>query len=96
MRIINSKVEIMVNPLPKWLFKRYCLLWVKLKDREFTHNQAVKILPDNKQMVSLILSEIRKAGWLEMRLDPKDARKRLYRLKSPEYMIKEIAKGVGK
>jgi len=31
-----------------------------------------------------------------MRLDPEDARRRLYKLKSPENIIKEIARGVEK
>lgn len=34
-----------------------------------------------------------KAGWLEMMLDPKDVRKRLYKLKAPENVVKEIAIG---
>jgi type I restriction enzyme M protein len=72
--------------------QRYSLLWVKFKDKEFNHGQATKTLPDDERMVSVILSEMRKAGWLEMRLDPNDARKRLYKLKTPESVIKEIAK----
>ena len=84
----------MVEPLPKWLMQRYSLLWVKFKDKEFSHEQATKTLPDGERMVSVILSEMRKAGWLEMRLNPNDARKRLYKLKSPEEVVKEIAKGV--
>ena len=86
----------MVEPLPKWLMQRYSLLWVKFKDEEFNHEQATKTLPDDGRMVSVILSEMRKAGWLEMRLDPEDARRRLYKLKSPEEVVKEIAKGAGK
>jgi len=86
----------MVEPLPKWLMQRYSLLWVKFKDKEFNHEQATKTLPDDERMVSGILSEMRKAGWLEMRLDPEDARRRLYKLKSPEEVVKEIAKGVEK
>ena len=86
----------MVEPLPKWLMQRYSLLWVKFKDREFNHERATKTLPDDERMVSVILSEMRKAGWLEMRLDPEDARRRLYKLKSPEEVVKEIAKGVEK
>ena len=83
----------MAEPLPKWLMQRYSLLWVKFKNKEFNHEQATKILPDDERMVSVILSEMRKAGWLGIRLNPKDARKRLYRLKSPEEVVKEIAKG---
>ena len=50
-------------------------------------------MPDDGRMVSVILSEMRKAGWLEVRLDPEDARKRLYKLKAPDEVVKEIAKG---
>ena len=45
------------------------------------------------KMVSVILSEMRKSDWLEMRLYPNDARKRLYKLKAPDEVVKEIAKG---
>jgi hypothetical protein len=83
----------MIEPLPKWLMQRYSLLWVKFKDKEFNHEQATQTLPDDERMVSVILSEMRKAGWLEMRLDPSDARKRLYKLKAPDEVVKEIAKG---
>jgi len=44
-------------------------------------------------MISIILSDLKKAGWLEVRLDPNDSRKRLYKLISPEDALKEIAKG---
>ena len=83
----------MAEPLPKWLMQRYSVLWVKFRDKEFNHKQATETLPDNGRMVSVILSDMRKAGWLEIKLDPNDARKRLYKLKSPEEAVKEIAKG---
>jgi len=44
-------------------------------------------------MISIILSDLKKAGWLEVRLDPNDSRKRLYKLIGPEDALKEIAKG---
>lgn len=84
----------MVEPLPKWLMQHYSLLWVKFKNKEFNHEQATKTLPDDERMVSAILSKIRKDGWLEIRLNPNDARKGLYELKTLEDVVKEIAKGV--
>ena len=86
----------MVEPLPKWLMQCYSLLWVKFEDKEFNHDQATQTLPDDERMVNVILSEMRKAGCLEMSLDPNDARKRLYKLKTPDEVVKEIAKGVEK
>jgi type I restriction enzyme M protein len=72
----------------------YSLLWVKFKDKEFNYEQATQTLPNNERMISVILSEMRKTGWLEVRLNPEDARRRLYKLKAPEEVVKEIAKGI--
>jgi len=81
----------MVEPLPKWIMKAYSKLWTKFKNKEFNHEDASKTLNDDK-MVSIILSGLKKAGWLEVRLDPTDSRKRLYKLIGPEGALKEIAK----
>jgi hypothetical protein len=81
----------MVEPLPKWIMKAYSKLWTKFKNREFNHVEASKTLNEDK-MVSIILSELRKAGWLDIRLHPEDSRKRIYKLISPEEALKEIAK----
>jgi biotin-(acetyl-CoA carboxylase) ligase len=80
----------MANPIPKWIQIRYAYLWNKFKDRSFTHDQAVKLLRDNGQVTSVFLSDLKKAGWLEVNLDPKDTRIRLYNLISPEQAIKEL------
>ena len=82
----------MTNPLPKWVMQRYAILWNKFNDREFNYESASKSLKDDKT-VSIALSELRQAGWLENQLDPKDARKRIYRLKSPEQAVKEMRTG---
>ncbi len=82
----------MVEPLPRWIMKAYSKLWTKFKNKEFNHDEASKTLNDDK-MVSIILSELKQRGWLEIRLHPKDSRKRLYKLISPEEAIKEISKG---
>lgn len=79
----------MTKPLPKWIMKHYSTLWNKFKNREFRYEDASKALKE-KKMMSLILSELKKAGWLEVKLDPKDSRKRIYQLKSPEDVVKEI------
>ena len=71
--------------------QRYSTLWNKFKDKEFNHEDAFKTLNKDK-MVSIALSELRQAGWLEMKLDPDDARKRIYKLKSPEQAIREMEK----
>ena len=45
-------------------------------------------------MISIALSELKQSGWLEMKLDPDDARKRVYKLKNPEQVVKEIEKKI--
>ncbi|UCD03651.1 MAG: hypothetical protein JSW73_03865 [Candidatus Woesearchaeota archaeon] len=79
----------MTNPVPKWIMLSYSSLWNHFQDREFDHESSAKII-DNKQMVSIILSKLRKAGWLEVKLDPEDSRKRIYKLKSPTKIIEEM------
>ena len=77
----------MTKPLPKWIMQRYSTLWNKFKDREFNHDDAFKTLNKDK-MISIALSELRQSGWLEIKLDPNDARKRVYKLKNPEQVVK--------
>ena len=82
----------MTKPMPKWLTKRYAILWSKQKDGKFDFEKAKKILNEsNDKRLSVILSGFRKNGWLEVELDPENARKRIYKLRSPENVILEIA-----
>ena len=81
----------MTKPLPKWLMERYSVLWKKFKEDEFEHDDASKILKEEKDgLVSAVLSELKKHGWLAISLHPDDSRKRIYKLKNPEEAIKEI------
>ena len=68
----------MVEPLSKWILKAYYKLWTKFKNKAFTHKDTSKTLNDDKMVI--ILSDLKKAGWLEVRLDPSDSRKRVYKL----------------
>ena len=79
----------MAKAIPKWVMNRYSILWNEFKDKEFNHEEALKTLNKDK-MLSIVLSELRQAGWLEMKLSPEDARKRIYKLKSPEQAVKEM------
>ena len=84
-----------IQLLPKWVMKRYLLLWDKFKDREFGFDEALACLskmakPDNKRIVGLFLSALRKAGWLKVELNQADTRKRVYKLKSYESVFRMI------
>ena len=64
--------------------KRYLVLLDSFKSGDFRFGEAEKKLKqigDDKRMVGLFLSDLRKAGWLEVEFDKTDARKRVYKLK---------------
>lgn len=84
-----------IELLPKWIMKRYLILWKEKNEQEFDLDEAHRILskmskPDDRRVVALFLSELRKAGWLIVKFDPDDARRRIYRLKPYERMFHTI------
>jgi len=78
----------MSEALPKWVMKAYSRLWNNFNTKEFDFNSAAKVLDD--KLVSLSLSKLRKNGWVNARLDPKDSRKRIYSLIKPEDVVKDM------
>ena len=76
---------------PAWLVKRYMKLWDKFKDKDFSFEDAKKMLKEDNKFLSVVLSEMKKEGWLTLELDPEDARKRLYRLIPLEEVMKKTA-----
>jgi type I restriction enzyme M protein len=86
-----SKIE---ARLPKWLERRYELLWEEFREKQFDLDQAAELLKrknkDKREEVPVFLSEIKKAGWLKAELDPKDSRKRNYILTSRKDIIEKV------
>jgi len=72
----------MIKHLPEWMMKRYAILWNKFKSKEFTKEQAVKVLPKDSS-IAVLLSELRKAGWMEIKISQENAKKMIYKLKDP-------------
>lgn len=83
----------MTKNIPTWVMQRYAKLWKKFKDTPFNYEKALGVLKE-KETMSVVLSELRKAGWLEVKLDPNDTRRRIYILKNPERAINEIIRGL--
>ena len=79
----------MTENLPTWIMQRYSKLWSKFNDREFTKEQAEKLLGKDNA-IAVFFSDLRKAGWLEIRIDQADARKTIYKLKNPKQAISEV------
>ncbi len=68
--------------LPHWAFKIYCKVWKRVADRDFTYanlnlNGVYKI---KKEEFNKFIFIAKKRGWLTVRLDEWDGRKRVYRL----------------
>ena len=84
----------MVTQLPKWLRNRYSLLWNSFQGKEFHREDATRLLDeknkDDEKTTGAVLSELKKAGWLEIKLDPEDARKSLYQLKAESEIIRSV------
>jgi len=83
----------MTKPLPKWIMQKYAALWRQFRYNEFDHTQSTEILKDN---TSVIISHLKKNGWIEIKLNPKDSRKRIYVLKTPEQAVQEIGMEIRK
>jgi len=83
----------MSSGVPDWIMRRYDILWDSFDGSTFRFEDAAKLLMDkNKdawEQVPVFLSELRKAGLLLVESDVRDARQKLYRLKSLEKTIEE-------
>lgn len=89
----------MAKLLPKWVMKRYLLLWKSFGSKEFDYEQACKTLStleDSKQIVSIVLSELKRANWVDVSLNNEDARKRNYQLKPYEAVFESIISELNK
>ena len=57
-----------VKPIPKWAMYRYAKLWDSFKDTEFLYEDASTVLGErSSNLVSVILSYLRKSGWLSIK-----------------------------
>ena len=78
----------------EWIEKRYELLLTEFKDKEFSGDDAKRVLTEHgkseESSVPIILSELKKKGLIEAKLDTQDSRKRTYQLKLPNEVISEI------
>lgn len=83
----------MVEPLPKWEMKKYACLWKAFRKNEFTNEQALKILKEKDfHILSVFFYDLKKTGWIEIKRNKKDKRKKIYKLKEPNQAVKEMIK----
>ena len=84
----------MTEMLPKWLQRRYLTLRHSFGTDKFSFKEAQETLGDDSRVVNLCLSDLRKHGWLTSEKDPKDSRKKLYRLADLNKTYDKITKEV--
>jgi len=75
------------EPLPKWIMKRYALLWKLIKEESFTLKKAADFIKEDEKIMAVLLSRLIKAGWVDVQFDQEDRRKRIYHLKNPQKVI---------
>lgn len=83
----------MNKDIPEWVERRRRILSDAFGDKMFRFEDAARVLMErNKdawEQVPVFLSELRKAGFLLVESDVRDARQKLYRLKSAEAEFEE-------
>jgi len=72
------------SKLENWIKKRYFTLQEKFKKNTFTFAEASKVLydlyHDSENQTKLVLSELKRAGYLKISKNPKDEREKIYQL----------------
>jgi type I restriction enzyme M protein len=68
-----------------WIKRRYLILLNEFKTKPFTFEDACKVLKekfeDDENQTKIILSELKKGGYLEVTKNPEDKREKIYKLK---------------
>ena len=83
----------MINPIPKWVWKRYAWLWKKFGNKPFTFEQAQKELKHiGKNVVSVIFNELKTEGWIAVNLNQEDGLKIVNNLLNPNSIIQRVKK----
>ena len=86
----------MVEPVPKYLFRIYCSLWQGFEDREFSNEEAGKIIGRGDRYSNQALHYLKKSGWLISKgLKTEDKRKHVNKLVDPMTIIRKISEAGG-
>ena len=64
-----------------------------MKNTSFGFDKAQTILKEkDTRTLSVILTDLRRSGWLEVQLDSQDMRRRKYTLTTPESIVEKVGK----
>ena len=80
----------MAKAIPKWVQERLSKIYKEFDSKEITYEQIENILKEDKNTISVFLNELRRAEWIEVKLNKEDMRKRIYVIKEPNKILMEI------
>lgn len=88
----------MTEAIPKWVIERYSALYRENKRQPFTREQANIILDKyglkkDDKLTNVFFSELNKKGWVEIKRNKENAKKKIYRLVSPEKAVLNLRIG---
>jgi len=87
----------MVEPVPKYLFRIYCSLWLVFEENEFSNEEAEKVIGRGERYSNQALHYLKKSGWLISKgFDVADRRKHVNNLVDPMTIIRKIGEAGGK
>ena len=81
----------MATALSKWLMKRYATIWKTYRTTKIDFDKIQKKLDEDTKTLTVVLSELKKSGWITIEKDTADKRRRVYQLRPPEEIVDEIA-----
>ena len=71
----------------RWILNRYSQLWNRKETKSFTLKEASEILSESPMVTAVILSRLRKSGWINAEIDDIDYRRKRYRCNNPKEVI---------
>ncbi|MBI2176391.1 hypothetical protein HYU40_03545 [Candidatus Woesearchaeota archaeon] len=80
------------KPLSSYQMKKYAALWNKYGGKPFEFDQAQHLLNLNENNLLVLLHRLKQKGWLTTKQHPKNTRKTVYSLLSPNDAVKAIVK----
>jgi hypothetical protein len=86
----------MVEPVPKYLFRIYCTLWLTFGEREFSNSEAMEVIGRGERYSNQAIHYLKKSGWLVSKgLKSDDKRKHANQLLDPMIIIRKIGEAGG-
>ncbi len=81
----------MAKPIPKWVQERLSRLWKEYGEKTMTFKMIKDVLViDNDNAIRVFINELKKANWIDVQLSPESSRERVYTLKEPNEIMKEL------